>query len=231
MKCSNNSQDKRVWDKPQYCVYCKQRKSKMARHLEDSHKNELEVAKVMSIKVSKDDTPEIKKEKLKERKLIFERLHKRGNFNHNIDVIKNKCGELVVEKSPRKVHSALFFLPCEFCYGFYYKYDLSRHVTSCKLKPDNVEKTTIRVRSYASMLLYHEPVASPMLKEVFSHLLHDEIGMCVKYDPLIIKYGNAMCRGHANNGNQRNYISCKLRELGRMVLRKLTVLLLHCQIV
>ena len=48
---TNNKKDQQKWDKPQYCLYCLEKKSKIARNLDDVHANEIEVAEVMSIEL------------------------------------------------------------------------------------------------------------------------------------------------------------------------------------
>lgn len=42
---------------------------------------------------------------------------------------------------------------------------------------------------------------------------------CVKTDDVMIKYGNTLCRKHANNDDKTYHISNKLRELGRLLLQ------------
>ena len=214
---SINTKGKRKWDKPQFCLYCSERKSKIARHLQEVHDSELEVVKATSITLDKKDNAATRKVKLKERKNIFEKLRKLGNFNHNIEVIKNGSGVLVVEKRPQTVTPYTLYLPCEHCYGFYHKVELRRHIKTCKQKPLNAVVGK-RVQSYASMLLYCNPDASTDLKKILNRMNVDEVSLCVKNDELIIKYGNALCTRLRRCGDQQQHISNKLRELGRLVL-------------
>ena len=54
--------------------------------------------------------------------------------------------------------------------------------------------------------------------KIFGRMRVDDVSICVKVDDVIIKYGNIMCRKHANNGDQTYHITNKLRELGRLLL-------------
>lgn len=47
---ARNDSAKRVWDKKQFCVYCKNPYAKIARHLEQVHDKEIDVAKALSYK-------------------------------------------------------------------------------------------------------------------------------------------------------------------------------------
>ena len=215
--CSSNIAGKRNWDKPQFCLFCCEKKSKIARHLQDAHKNEVEVSRAMSISIEKKDSKASATIKKRERKRLFENLRKRGNFNHNMEVIRNGEGIFVTEKRPRKLTSHTLFLPCEYCYGFYHKYDLRRHIRTCKEKPHDLVPGN-RIQSSASMLIYEDPIASEPLKAILSKMNVDEVSMCLRNDLMIIKYGNCLCRKLRKCGDQQHHISNKLRELGRLVL-------------
>ena len=96
----NNSKSNRKWDKFQYCVYCGEKKAKLARHLQSVHDKEIEVAKVTSIVIKETASEKLKKQKRMEKKRLYDLLRKRGNFNHNQMVFEAKEGDLIVEKRP-----------------------------------------------------------------------------------------------------------------------------------
>lgn len=154
------------------------------------------------------------------RNSLLERLRKRGNHYHNMTVMKEGKGELIVEKSPgensTKPHTD--YLYCDSCFGWYYRVDLHRHTKTCSLR--SIDRTkTYRVQGVASMMFPISPEISPGLKIILAGLILNDISHIVKTDPLIIKYGNAMVRKHLNDDDQSKYIRNKLRELGRLVLK------------
>ena len=213
---ATNTTAKRQWNKVQVCIFCGEQKAKIARHLEQMHGEETEVAKIISIELVKSDKKEVRNAKLQERKKMFELLRKRGNFNHNVDVLKEGKGLIIVEKRPSKPQPYTNYLPCEYCLGFYHKKELSKHVKSCSEKPPDV--TSKRIQSSASMLLCFDETASPQLTLILSKMLVDDVSRVVKSDKTLLKFGNVMCRKLRKDGDQQHHISSKLRELSRLVL-------------
>ena len=189
----------------------------MARHLEDMHSDEIEVAKITSIIVKVSDSREVKNAKLKQRKRMFEKLRKRGNFNHNMLVLREKKGLLVVEKRPNKPQPYTNYLPCEHCFGFYIKKELRKHIRTCVERSEGVTVGK-RVQSAASMLLCFEESASADLRAIFAKMNPYDAGRVAKSDKTIIQFGNRLCRKLRKEGDQQYYISNKVRELARLVL-------------
>ena len=214
---TNNDKHQRRWDKVQFCMYCSAKVSKMARHLEDMHEKEIEVAEIIAIEIKDGESDEIKKKKRQERRRLFNRIRKRGNFNHNTEVLKRNQGLFVVEKRPNNEQPYTHYLPCEFCLGFYHKKELRFHVRICSEKPKDC-KPGRNIQSSASMLLYATETASTCLQSVIRKMKVDDVSLCVKSDRLIIQYGNRMCLRLRKEGNQQYHISNKLRELARLVI-------------
>ena len=218
MKSSSTKDKKRGWDKRYFCVFCEKAFLKITRHLEDIHKSETEVARLINLAVNSEDSEETKKLKTKLRKQISDSLRQKGTFNHNIKVLNQGFGEITVKRCPVKETAYTEFLPCEFCLQFYFRKDLHRHVKGCS-KNKNVSKhpKASRVQSRASMLLPVHPQVSNALKQIFERMKIDDVSMLLKLDMVIIKYGNVLCRKHYNNDDQTYFISNKLRELGRLL--------------
>ena len=177
---TNNTKHRRKWDKFQFCLWCGEKKAKLARHLEDMHNKELEVAKILSIEINEADDDALKKQKRKERHRLFNLLRRRGNFNHNQNVLEAKEGIFIVDKRPTRS-----FLPCEFCLGFYERYVLKRHVMTCQERPSG---TSIgrHIQSSASMLVYCNNTPSDDLKKILGKMIVDDVSQVVKGDDLIL---------------------------------------------
>jgi hypothetical protein len=108
------------YSKRQACFFCGVLVSKIGRHLEEVHHDESEVVEFAAM-------PKKSKEKL--RKIAF--LRNRGNYKHNLFVLKNGLGSLITVKRPSAETSHHEYYPCTSCTGFYHKNELWRHVRAC----------------------------------------------------------------------------------------------------
>ncbi|KAG7487017.1 hypothetical protein JOB18_044609 [Solea senegalensis] len=124
VQASLKTNGNRVYDKKQYCLYCKKAYVKMARHLERAHHNKLDVAKALSLPKGS-----------LERKKQLEYIRNRGNYAHNAAVIESGKGELVPFKRPSKDAQGKDFMHCAYCQALFTRKVLWRHKRSCKLQP------------------------------------------------------------------------------------------------
>ena len=220
VKSSNTVDKKRAWDKRNYCLYCEKPFAKVARHLEDIHSKEAAVMAIMALQKSKQDGKETANIKKKMRQQKFDDLRNKGNFNHNIEVLKEGYGELIVKRCPPGNVAYTEFLPCGHCLNFYSRKDLHRHVKKCPKRTSSSNCVpTRRVQSKARMLLPVHAGVSEDLRKIFERMRVDEVSTALRKDDVIIKYGNTLCRKHYNNDDQTYYISNKLRELGRLLIK------------
>ena len=67
----NNTSGKRKWDKPLFCVFCSEKRSKIARHLLQVHKKENEVMEIVAIAVTKNDGAALKTRKVERKETII----------------------------------------------------------------------------------------------------------------------------------------------------------------
>lgn len=124
----SSRQERNTYNKKQYCLYCSKPYSKMARHLEFVHRNEVEVAKAVAFPKHS-----------KERRVQLNLLRKRGNFAHNTDVVRQGRGEMIACYCPKKRKGAIEFIHCIYCQGLYNKRSLWKHIKNCPLKPKDDE--------------------------------------------------------------------------------------------
>ncbi|XP_029381982.1 uncharacterized protein LOC115058678 isoform X2 [Echeneis naucrates] len=260
---------KRRWDKKHYCVFCRRPQVKIARHLLRKHADQQEVMAASSLPTGS-----------KQRHLLLEHLRCRGNYLHNIEVIRQGSGEIVPCRQPSEEVDVRNYLPCPLCLGFFLRSDLWKHQASCRKKlksdpcavpgstseptrdsntdccdlaeetskeekpaepsedsarwtrtfeklysgvvgdqtdPDRPRKRS-RVQAAASRLLPISSGASESCSEILHRMNQDHISHQVKSDWLICKYGNKLM-GNENGCQKRyDYVSQKLRELGRFLL-------------
>lgn len=204
---TDNKSGKRKWDKMFYCLFCDKPQKKLPRHLQGKHADEAQVA---------DWVNERDKSK-KEAKLTL--IRNMGNHKHNREVLTNGEGNLIVSYRPSRAVGAEDYAPCSSCYAYIVRRDLWRHV--CKVKPPSstgphAKKARRAVSS--KLLLPPPPGVSDSLNKVIVTMRPDDITRVVKYDSLILEYGQKLFNKHGHDPHQYNYIRCKLRELGRLVL-------------
>lgn len=200
------SSGKQTHTKRNCCYYCKKLQSKIARHLETVHSNEEEVKKFSVL--SKGNF---------ERKKIIETIRRNGNFQFNTKKAIN-TGELIVCRRPNiELHrTASDFLPCAKCKGFFSKSSLRHHFRRCTGRNSKHSKSMM-VLGRTIVARTHE-VANKILKIiVFPVLRDDEITRVIRYDQLIIQYGNKLCLKYRLQ-HQHDMIRARLRLLGRYLI-------------
>ncbi|XP_030266311.1 uncharacterized protein LOC115577569 isoform X2 [Sparus aurata] len=276
------SDGKRRWDKKHYCVFCRRPQVKIARHLLRKHADQQEVAAASVLPTGS-----------KQRHVLLEHLRCRGNYLHNIEVIRQGNGEIVPWRQPSEEVDARNYLPCPLCLGFFLRADLWKHQASCRKKmtsdpskdsTSTAEKTTdpvkdttgdnrtsktteatqsepsgvttktdqtgasetrtkrlvtcdpgvdqnmtshpgtdrprkrTRVQAAASRLLPISSGASESCSEVLHRMNQDHVSHQVKSDWLICKFGNKLMENQDGSQRRYDYVSQKLRELGRFLL-------------
>lgn len=114
VKAARKFKEKRVRNKCHSCYYCQKLVVNISRHLTTKHAGELEIAKVLSLS-----------KKTKARKNAFSDILKVGDFYHNVNVLAQKKGELILIRRPTpnelKLKSYSDYGPCPNCLGFLLK--------------------------------------------------------------------------------------------------------------
>ncbi|XP_058470194.1 uncharacterized protein LOC131444080 [Solea solea] len=198
----------RVYNKKQYCLYCKKAYAKMARHLERAHHNKLDVAKALSLPKGS-----------LERKKQLEYIRNRGNYAHNAAVIESGKGELVPFKRPTKDAQGKDFMHCAYCQALFTRKVLWRHMRRCKLQPASVPVKPGKNR-VQSMCTFMQPVPSHIGKQmwgVISAVIPDPITDVVKNDNVIIQVGQHLLNKGGMSAKNQQCVREKMREIGRLI--------------
>lgn len=211
------SSGSRIYNKKQFCLYCKKGFIKMSRHLERVHYNKPDVAKAVAFPKGS-----------KKRRLLLEHLRNRGNFAHNVEVLNTGSGNLVPRKLPRNVSQAENFLHCIFCQGLFARKVLWRHVKICKFK-SNIENKTgkTRVQSLCAFAVPPPPGVKEEFWKVLNNMNQDNIFLTIKSETFILEYGEHLFNRLGHDAGKHEYIRQKMRELGRLLIcsRKITPLM------
>jgi len=141
---TQNSKNVRKFDRKNYCPFCTKGVAKLSRHLILKHSQESEVAPICSVPLGSS-----------KRKLLFQQLLHRGNYMHNMQVLKDKNGQIVPRYRPSALVAVDKFVPCEYCLAFYVRSDLRKHQKGCKFNPslDSGANNTVHRRTQAGPLL------------------------------------------------------------------------------
>ncbi len=209
MKLKKTAYGQRMYNKKQYCFYCSKPLCKMARHLAQVHKNEVDVAKALSFPKGS-----------KERRINLDLLRNKGNRVHNTNVLKTGKGVLV----PRQQYTAKHvnvkdYMHCLNCQGLFRRKALWRHMSRCNLAKKCQVTKPGRSRVQA-LCAYAEPVPEGVTKKLWkliSDMKQDEVTHAVKSDACIIKFGEHLYNKMGNDKTKHEYIRTKMREAGRLL--------------
>ncbi|XP_044763256.1 uncharacterized protein LOC123320130 isoform X1 [Coccinella septempunctata] len=193
-------------NKKLYCMFCGKFQSKFARHIELVHSNETEVKKFINLKKG-----------CTERRNIIETIRKRSQFfyntNHNVN-----DGELIVSRRPGKKlnKTASDYIACQNCKGFYTKNNIRHHAKKC-FNYDGSRSRTVMVMGRKVLGRIHSDASDILRKAIFPVLREDDVIKSIRYDRLIILYGNKMCCKYRLQ-HQHDMIRAQLRLLGRFLI-------------
>lgn len=189
-------------DKQHFCVFCGVAQSKLARHLFAKHKDEPELIPFLNAN---------KSTKSKE----LAKLRNAGDHCHNLKILKEGEGTMVVKRKKSKEAQIKDFVPCHICLGYFHKKDLWRH----KCVNQDIEKGPMKqlVRK-GRLLLPVEGTDSDKLKEILATGKMDHVSILIKNDFLIKLMGERQCKKNGFDKDRYGGIRNKLRELGRLTI-------------
>ena len=189
------------------CYYCDKILShRISEHLNIMHAGEIEVARAFS-------------KKGRERKMALLLLKNKGNFKHNIRVLKGEKQGLIVSRRPNQKATVDNdnYLPCSHCFGFFLKKDLWRHTGACPFLPAHKMGTKhFGVQASSNIILAsslgNESSPADLLKTLGTTL--DTIGQVVLNDELVMHFGKVLLQ--KLGVRRKNDISQRMRQLGRL---------------
>ncbi|XP_058980311.1 uncharacterized protein LOC101901061 isoform X2 [Musca domestica] len=187
--------------KKHFCIFCKTLQTKIARHLFLKHKGEKLVKMAMALP-----------KKSKDRLQIIDKLRKQGDFIHNTSRDQNTGTLIVLRRQQQNAkHNPDDYVCCPMCKGFYRKYTARAHVRNCS-KKKNQRSNFIEGRKLTQ---YLHPVANREMKSsIFPVLRNDEVSQAIRYDELIIRYGNRLSE-KLSQTHHHDQIRSHMRLLGR----------------
>ncbi|KAI7806122.1 hypothetical protein IRJ41_000533 [Triplophysa rosa] len=196
-----------------FCFVCGEPQSKIARHFKVHAKEDMEIAKALSLPA-----------RSKKRKQLLKVLRNRGNFNHNSCVFRNGEGAIKVKRravqQTESAHKNYEF--CLYCKGMFVRQELWRHMKRCQSKPaksDDSAGGRHRVLTIAAVAksAFSGQVDDGLMK-VLSQMNDDEIARVVRNDFGLLQFAQSLYNRHGFNKTKHEYIRQKVRELARFIL-------------
>ncbi|KAJ8952372.1 hypothetical protein NQ317_003332 [Molorchus minor] len=181
------------------CYYCKKKQLKIARHLENKHKDQVEVKKFLSLP-----------KKSMERRRAIDVLRKKGNYIFNTSRQLND-GELIVSRRPRAGlnRTAQDFKACGKCKAFFSKHSLRAHFSICSGKSSKSHRL-VMFMSKRAMRRVHSVASDTVRDRLFPSLKDDAISknttdLTSLYDP---KYSDDTLKAINLTGKFDNQTNC-----------------------
>lgn len=192
--------------KKNFCIFCSTEQGKLSRHIVRKHKDEEEVIQFLNFEKGSN-----------ERKKIMEKIRKRGQFYFNTNRAIN-TGERKVTRRPNAKYKKLAtdFATCPLCLADYAKTSLRHHYRRCA-KKNSAKRRSILTSSKKLVGRIHPKASDILRKRVFPTMQDDNIAKSIRYDELIILFGNKLCQKY-KDPHFYDMIRQKLRQLGRFLL-------------
>jgi len=207
VKCSNNVNGKRVFDKKHYCLFCDRSSTNLTKHLLNVHDSEKFFQDVLRMPKNS-----------KERKHMLEQIRNMGDYKHNCDVRSKGEGEIIPWRSPPEPVPASDFVPCPDCFAFFQHTHLWRHHRECTFCTRAGRQHAFRsLKVEAELLLPSNKEMSRRLREIMASMRKDQFSLIMKNDTTIIKYGEKLVQKYGHLQHLHQHIGCKMRELARLL--------------
>lgn len=200
---SKLSKDENV--KKHLCCFCDKLQTRLARHLILKHGNEDEVKEFIHLPA-----------KSQERLSAIAKIRKQRDFKMFTDAKLNN-GEIIPSRRPTTAEraNAENFATCPNCKGIYTKNNLRHHFAQCTNNEQNVKGVFKKARLTVGRI--HERASEVLRLQVISCMKEDAVLRCLRYDLLIILYGNDLCLSHRHK-YMHKLIRSNLRLCGRFLL-------------
>lgn len=187
------------------CPFCEKLIKKLPRHLEAVHQDNPEVKKISSIPKNRT-----------ERKELLSSLRKQGRYNYNLKASVND--KFQVARRPgrkRPLKTASKFTPCPKCKEILNKLYLRQHFSKCTGRSGKHTHSTHPLSRRIFMDIHER--ATNDLKRVISNMRWDDVCAVVRYDLLLILFGNQQCIKYRHSRHLDKMIRGKLRLLGNFL--------------
>jgi len=157
-----------------------------------------------------------------EKKRGINKLRMLVDYFHNVQVLSQKSGQLIVVRRPLSNKQACYsnFLPCVGCKGFFWRKELWCHCKNCELRQTSPQQPETACQKEGLMLiapvLYTAAKVDPALAAVLASMTSDQVSLVAKNDSIILTFGSIVAQNCT--AAQYNYISQHMRQLARLLM-------------
>lgn len=190
--------------KQHFCLFCKKLYTNIAKHLLNQHKDVDRIKKICLIPPNNS-----------ERKNMLHLIRKEGDALYNNDENYNQ-GNIIVCRKSNKTATDKNYGACSTCKGRYSLNNLRTHVRKCNKIRKHGERN-IMASSRAHVRKIHPSACEILKTEVFPVLNDDLITTAIRFDPLVITYGNRLCSKYRLK-HIHKMIRARLRLIGRFII-------------
>ena len=208
---------KNVYDKCHFCPFCLVRiNSKISRHILNVHRDHPRVSPILMLE-----------KRSEKRRALLQQLENEGNFIHNIDVLREGNGNIVVGRRPTEVdnNKVKDYLPCEYCRKFIIKSSLWQHQKNCLvhkvLRPGNdedKEKESLRHSIKHGKQLLESALAEndeAVLADMFASLQNGEERDLIKKDLILRRFCALKLTSLGDKSLQKKNDIYRVNSIGR----------------
>lgn len=151
-----------------------------------------------------------------ERQKLISALRVEGNFKYNME---NSSGHVL---SARKLHNEREmkkdnYVPCPHCKVFVIVGALRRHYRSCDSNRQFNRERNVLIKSRALVCNIHIKANDTLKYNVFPVMKDDAVTNIIRYDRLLIIYGNTLCQKY-RDPHHFDMIRSRLRLMGRFLI-------------
>ena len=173
--CVKKSENARKYKKPsQPSLFCKLFQSHLKRHILTKHKEHQSVKPLLKMNLTEQDR-------------FIEGFRKQAMQNHNMNVLKLDRGDFLRERKKQSSQPKKLPLMCSGCMGFFSKSYKARQQLVCSAASVGVMFPMVSIEKTE-----YKEQHPPEFKELLSTLHLDEVGNCVKSDPVILVIGSRL---------------------------------------
>ena len=213
----------RPYDCRHACVFCKKLYSNIACHISNCHKKETAVKEIEQLKTAiQESNDENKKPLQKQLSKKQNLLRFSGDHEHNLNVIRNKKGELLIAR--RQPNNSSFdaneYGPCPMCLQWMkLEPSIVKHASNCDGHEEHFKKGELMIQLAILTEKVNVDASKLLLNEVFPIMTRDNTSETAQSDSLIVALGNSWLRRNFDNRNKRKYYtSSHMRGAARLLL-------------
>lgn len=192
-----------------YCYVCGKAATKFTRHLLTHRNEEPDIAEVFALPAYS-----------KQRSRLLDKLRNKGNYKHNVEVLKTSCGELKVKRQSQNMPTGVKeFALCLYCKCLYKRKDMWRHMQRCPSKKSFTCLTSSRNKVLTLVAAAESSDSneiSPDVKKLVKMLRKDEIASLVANDSLILQLAQNLWHT-SESKTKTETITQKMRVMGRLL--------------